>query len=156
MYRSPVATFTDLEKDLPWEFHDAYIEGVTIDWLAETLALVMRFPMTKNQEVERRARVTVTGLFFCSIEPLALGSDDYKHIASEGLWVGARAGAAKGAAGLPPLPDEVFLHHFYVASWNYRTIHVACRDARLDWLEDEMPRKGPGGARFPGEEIPNS
>jgi hypothetical protein len=138
-----VTTLAELEKQLPWGFHDAYLEGVTIDWLGQTLTLVMRFPMNKAQDVERRAQVTVSGLFFCSIEPLSLGDDNYDHIPYEGLWIDAREGPAEKATGLPPIPAGVFLHHVWVRSWNYRTIHIAGRDARLEWLGEETPRKGP-------------
>lgn len=149
-----MTTLAELERQLPWGFHDAFVEGLTIDWLVQTLTLTMRFPMTQRQEIERRARVTVSGLFFCSIEPLSLGDSDYDHTRSEGLWVDAKEGPAENAAGLPALPADVFLHHFWVRNWNYRTIHIAGRDAGLEWLGDAGPRKGPGGAFFPGDEIP--
>lgn len=149
-----VTTLAELEEQLPWGFHDAYLEGLTIDWLGQTLTLVMRFPMTKNQDVERRAQVIVSGLFFCSIEPPSLGDSDYKFIPNEGLWIDGKEGPSERATGLPSIPASVFLHHIWVRSWNFRTIHIAGRDARLVWLGDEAPRKGPGGALFPGDEIP--
>jgi hypothetical protein len=136
-----VTTLADLERQLPWGFHDAYVEALTIDWLGQTLTLTMRFPMTERQDIERRAQVTVSGLFFCSIEPLSLGDSDYDHIPSEGLWIDAKEGPAEKVAGLPPLPPGIFLHHFWVRSWNYRTIHIAGRDARLEWLGEATSRK---------------
>ncbi len=150
-----MTTLADIETELPWGFHDAYLEGLTIDWLGASLSLVLRLPMTRRQDVERRARVTVAGLFFCSIEPPSLGDPGWADTPKEGLWIDAGEGPAKGATGLPTLPADIFLHHFYVRSWNFRSIHIAGRDARLEWLGPEAPRLGPGGALFAGDEIPD-
>ncbi len=150
-----MTTLAKIVKDLPWGLHDAHLEVLTIDWLAQTLTLVVRFPMSERQDVERRAEVKVSGLFFCSIDPPLLTAGCDLEDASEGLWVDGGEGAAKGATDLPALPADVFLHHIYVSNWNYRTIHIAGRDAQLRWLDEEAPWKGPGGALFPGDEIPD-
>jgi hypothetical protein len=123
-------------------FHDAYLERLAIDWLGQTLTWVMRLPVNQAQDLERRAQVTVTGLFFCSIDPLSLGDSNYDHISSEGLWIDAKEGPAEETSRLPSIPAGVFLHHISVRSWNYRTIHIAGRDARLAWLGEETSRKG--------------
>ena len=149
-----MTTLAELVKDLPWGLHDAHLEGLSIDWLAQTVTLVVRFPMTKRQDVERRAEVRVSGLFFCAVDPPLLTAGYDLDDSSEGLWIDGGEGPAKEVTGLPALPPDVFLHHIYVSNWNYRAIHIAGRDAQLRWLDDEAPRKGPGGALFPGDEIP--
>ena len=148
-------TLAELAHQLPWGFHAAHLEGLTIDWLGSTLKLVVRFPMSQRQDVERRAEVTVSGLFFCSIAPPEPGTDGFADVPSEGLWIDGAEGIAKGATGIPPIPSGVFLHHFYVSNWNYRPIHIAGRDASLKWLGEESSRMGSGGALFPGDEVPD-
>jgi hypothetical protein len=150
-----VTTLDDLADQLPWGFHDAHLEALTIDWLGQTLSLVARFPMSKRQDIERRGRVVVSGLFFCSIDPAVSDGDGYETIPKGGLWIDAREGPAVGASGLPTLPPGVFLQHIYVLSWNCRAIHIAGRDCRLEWLGEESPRLTSGGALYAGDEIPD-
>ncbi len=148
-----MTTLAEIEDQLPWGFHDATLEGLTIDWLAQTVVLVMRFPMSRSQDIERRAQVSVSGLFFCSIDPVS--PRDEPGLPGQGLWIDAREGAAEGVANLPAIPSGVFLHHILVSSWNYRTIHIAGRDARLVWLGEAEPRQRPEGALFPGDPVPD-
>ncbi len=146
-------SLSQLANTLPWGFHDAHLERLAVDWLASTLTLELRLPMSRDQSVERVGRVHVTGLFFLSIEPPALGDDDYPRIPREGLWLDGAEGPAPGAVNLPPLPDGVWLHHFWIRPWQHRTLHVAGRDCRLEWLGPEQPRRNGAGALFPGDEV---
>jgi hypothetical protein len=73
----------------------------------------------------------------------------------EGLWLDAGAGAANDDArkALPPVPDGCFLHWLYVRPWN-RFIHIAGREAHLEWVEPHpVTARSGNGALFPGDEI---
>lgn len=144
-----MTTLAELAHQLPWGFHDAHIEGLTIDWLGQTLKLVMRFPTSKDQELERRGEVTVSGLFFCAVEPPEPRQPDFDDVPAEGLWIDGDEGSSKGVLGIPPVPAGVFLHHFWVRNWNCRTIHIAGREASLKWLGEELARVGSG------DEVPD-
>lgn len=150
-------TLADLSDPLPWGFHDACLERLELDWLRAQLTLTLRLMMSEHQEMDQRARITIDGLVFCSIEAPEIDSTKgYEPTPDGGLRVNDGPGAAEaGSMPLPPTPQGCFLHWFYVDSWN-RFIHVCGREARLDWLEPSpVPSRGPGRALFPGEDLPD-
>jgi len=53
----------------PWGLHDAYLEGIVLDWLGARLELEVRLMMSEHQDMDQRACVTVTGLVYCAIDP---------------------------------------------------------------------------------------
>lgn len=135
--------------------HDGSLEGLAIDYVARSLTLTLRLPISSHQDIERRARVVVEGLVFCSIEPPWDGDGDYEAAPDGGLVLDAGEGPAKDATRLPPLPAGVFLQHFYVQSWNWRSMHIAARDARFEWIGEPTPRSEAGAIFFPGEDLPD-
>lgn len=125
--------------------------------LGRKMAIVLRLlrlPISKHQDVERRGRLSVSGLFFCSIDPPWNGDGDYEALPADGLELDGREGAAKGAA-LPPIPDGVFIHCLHVQNWNWRSIHIAARDARFEWIGEPQPSGRGDRAFFPGDEVPD-
>jgi hypothetical protein len=113
--------------------------------------------MSEHQDQERRARIDLTGLVFCSIDPPEIAPErGYKPTPEAGLWISDGEGTAPGAAGvLPPIPDGCFVHWLFVHDWN-RFIHVCAREAALTWIDP-----GPVAARsdrralYTGDEIPD-
>jgi hypothetical protein len=153
---TPIANRTsiaDLEATLPWGFHDAYLEGLEVDYATAVLVLRVRVMLSERQDVDRRAVLRVHGLVFCSIDPPELGEHTSELSPDRGLWIGSGAGAAGDARALPAVPEGCFLHWFYVEPWN-RFIHVCGRRAELDWTEEApMPARGRRRAHFPGDEA---
>ena len=62
-------TIAEVTEALPWGLHDAYLEGMDVDWLASTLSLRVRVMISERQDMDRRATIRVTGLVFCSVDP---------------------------------------------------------------------------------------
>ncbi len=150
-------TLVEIADGLPWGLHDAYLERLELDWLAARLTLTIRVMMTEHQDMDQRARITIDGLVFCSIEPPEIDpAKGYTRIPDGGLWISDGPGAAEaGATSLPATPEGCFLHWFYVGPWN-RFIHVCARDARLEWLEPApVASRANTRALFPGDEIPD-
>jgi hypothetical protein len=148
-------TLTQIEDDLPWGLHDAYLESLTLDWPAARLDLVVRLMMTERQDRDQRARITVRGLVYCVIDPPA--STGALDPSSEGLWIDAGAGVAANAAvaaRLPSTPEGCFVHWLFVHDWN-AFVHLCARDAELAWLEPEpVASRAETRALFPGDTIP--
>ena len=57
-------TFDEIEATLPWGLHDAYLEGIVLDWLGGRLELTVRLMMNEHQNMDQRARITVSGLVY--------------------------------------------------------------------------------------------
>jgi hypothetical protein len=67
-------TLEELEATLPWGLHDAYLERLQIDWPEAKLVLDVRVMVTEHQDMDQRARITITGLVFCSVDPPEIDS----------------------------------------------------------------------------------
>jgi hypothetical protein len=147
----------EIEASLPWGFHDAYLERLEIDWVQSRLAFELRLMMTESQDKDQRARLTVNGLVYCSVEPPIVDPPAYEATSPDGLWIDAGDGAAADAVGLPATPPGCFVHHLLVSNWNYRSIHICGTAADLTWLEPE-PVASRAGTRalFPGDEVPDA
>jgi hypothetical protein len=61
-------TLSAIEASLPWGLHDAYLETLALDWPKATLTMTVRVMVAKNQDMDQRASIVVTGLLFCSID----------------------------------------------------------------------------------------
>lgn len=148
-------TLDALAASLPWGLHDAYLEALSIDWPRASASLSLRLMVSERQDEERRARVDLSGLVFCSVEPPEIDpAAGYNPSPSEGLWIDAGPGSAPGAAvALPAVPEGCFLHWLFVKDWN-RFIHLCAREASLTWLSEAGPAQATTRALYPGEEIP--
>lgn len=154
----PLMTLSELAEGLPWGLHDAYLEALSIDWPRATASLTMRLMISERQDHERRARIDLAGLVFCSVEAPEIAPErGYTPTPADGLWLSNGEGSARGAeAVLPAIPEGCFLHWFFVKDWN-RFIHVCARDASLMWLDSgPVAARGATRALFPGDEIPDA
>lgn len=150
-------TFTEIERTLPWGLHDAYLEGIVIDWLGARLELAVRLMMTLRQDMDQRARLTVTGLIYCAIDPPEIdpARGGYTPIPENGLWIDTGEGATAPELRLPETPAGCFLQWIFVHDWN-RFIHICGRDVSLTWLEPTaVPSRALTRALFPGDTVPD-
>jgi hypothetical protein len=149
----------DLEATLPWGLHDAYLERIEIDWPKAELVLDVRVMITEHQEMDQRARISVTGLVFCAMDPPEIDpARGYDPTAEHGLWIACGTGAANDDARsrLPKTPGGCFLHWIFVRQWN-RFIHICGQSAELTWLETApVSSRTATRAAFPGEFMPDS
>jgi hypothetical protein len=144
----------EIERQLPWGFHDAYVERMDIEWTAARLRMYMRVMMSERQDLDQRAVVTMDGLVYCSMEPPELKGTAAAAEARDGLWVQPdEIDEEKRPAGLPPTPRGAFLHRFYVTSWN-AFFYICAREATFTWLEGK-PEKARAGTRalFAGDVV---
>jgi hypothetical protein len=150
-------TLAELVEQLPWGLHDAYLEALSIDWPRGTASLSLRLMVSERQDQERRARIDLSGLVFCSVEPPEIDPESgYNPTPADGLWVDAGPGPAPGAADqVPAVPEGCFLHWLFVRDWN-RFIHVCARHASLTWLSETGPASAETRALYPGDEIPDA
>ncbi len=148
-------TLREIEDQLPNGFHDAYLEAVTLDYVANTATMGVGLCVgdpdaatEEEREAYRKATLVLRGLVFFVIEP-PYPDPQYEYSEGGGLWLrsGDDASDESGptaARPLRPLPEGAFAHWFYVDDWN-SFIHVAAREAGLQW------REGPGaGGQGPG------
>lgn len=132
-----MTTPAEIEDTLPWGFHDAYLEGLAIDWLKKTVVLDLRVMMSEEQDLDQRARLIVSDLVFCSVQaPEIDPARRYEPTPEGGLWIDGGEGIGTPSVELPKTPEGCFLHWFFVQPWN-RFIHVCARSAELQWVESE-------------------
>jgi hypothetical protein len=148
-----VSTIAKLENDLPWGLHDAYVESMAIDWPRARLVMDMRLMISEHQDEDQRARITITGLVYCAIEPPTIKPPEYEPCPEDGLWVQPDEMSA-APEGHPTTPEGCFVHRFFVSDWN-SCFYIVGKSAELAWLEAE-PKAARAGSRayFEGEEIP--
>ncbi len=146
-----------LTDALPWGLHDAYLERLELDWSHARAALTLRLMMSERQDFERRARIDITGLVFCSVDAPEIAPErGYVPTPKDGLRLSDGEGAAPERAGvLPPVPEGGFLHWFFVHDWN-RFVHLCAREAALVWLDPTpVAARSDMRALYPGDEIPD-
>jgi len=117
-----------------------------VDWLTRSLVFAVRPKVSKTQDLDRGARVVVTGVEWLVIDPAGPAAlPEYDPGLVNGYDIDSRPGVARD--GLPTVPDGAFAHHFFVVE-RHSFIHFCARDATFEWTED-APRAFPGdGARF--------
>jgi hypothetical protein len=145
-----------LEVDLPWGLHDAHLEQLRIDWAHRSLSLVLRLAMSKHQDMDQRALITISDLAYCIIEaPSSVPPEE--TMPAQGLWIDSHHLSAEeeAAARLPPTPDGCVATQIFVHERN-SSIYLCGRTAELKWLEEKpQHRRSSTRALFPGEEIPD-
>lgn len=148
---------SEIEEQLPWGLHDAYLERLELDWLRKVLVMDVRLMMNDRQDMDQRAQIKVTGLVYCTIEPPIIDpTKGYEAMPEGGLWIVSEEGASNKATNLPETPDGCFMHHLLVSNWNFRAINICGKDASLSWIELEpVSARSNTRALFPGDEIPD-
>jgi hypothetical protein len=135
-------TLREVEDRLPSGFHDAYLEAVKLDCVSNAATMELDLDVgdpdaaTKEErEARRKATLFLRGLVYFAIEP---PDPRYEYSQGNGLWVDAGDAAGESNPRAPralrPLPEGASAHWFYVSSWN-SFIHVAAREAELQWRE---------------------
>jgi hypothetical protein len=137
-----VTTIEELElrEDLPWGLHDATLQSMHIEWLHHRLTLHLRVKVSDRQDLDRGARVTVSGLQWVVVDPVGPGAlEHFDPALVGGYTIDSRPGVAR--EGLPAVPDSAFAHYFFVVERN-AFIHLCARDAAFEWT-DAAPREIP-------------
>ena len=132
-------TLEEVAASLPNGFHDASIKGISIDYVTGTATFDLQLwvgddsaEKEEEREVYRAARLTLSDLLFCIIEP---PDPNYPYYDKKPLWVDGgpwNSAPISTSIQLPsPLPENSFVYWFFVNNWN-SFIYVAAMAARLE------------------------
>jgi hypothetical protein len=131
-------TFQDLEETLPNGFDDAQLKSLLVDYVGRRLASQMEIlvgtPEAGDRHEYRAATLTVTGVYFCVIEPPDVKYPFGKEhkpiwISGDNAWPDALSHwAATSALANPGLT----YHRFFCNDWN-SFIYIAADDVLLSW-----------------------
>ena len=139
-------TIRDIEAELPWGFHDAYLERLEIDWMRRAVTADIRVMMSERQDFDRRGRLSVSGLAFVVIDPPVQAGDW-----EDGIWIDSDEISTTGSVDVPTVPSGYFLHRFFAHSMG-ASIFICARGATFDWLESApSSARAPSRALFPGD-----
>jgi len=131
-------TFQDLEDSLPNGFDDAELKTFSIDYVERLLTMQMEIligaPEAEDQDEYRSATLTVTGLYFCVVEPpdvkyLLVTKHRPIRISGDDLWPDTLKSLAASLALTNP---DFTYHRFFCSDWN-SFIYVAADDVTLSW-----------------------
>ncbi len=85
-------TLEEIADSLPNEFHDTHIKSISIDYLMRTAKFDLEIWVgdsaainEEEREAYRNARLTLSGLLYCVIEP---PDPRYDYSEKKTLWVG--------------------------------------------------------------------
>ena len=129
-------TLTDVDRELPNGFHDAYLLRVAADYAKATLTLELHLrigtPAGRTQEERERykpGRLRIAGLAWCVIPP----PDAIVRANPRGFRIDAGPiSDLDTPPTLPELPPGVFSWWFFVQEWN-TSLYVAGQSASLEW-----------------------
>ena len=133
-------TLEEVAASLPNGFHDAYIKSISTDYVIGTATFDLEIwvgddaaEKEEEREVYRAARLTLSDLLFCVIEP---PEPHYPYYDKKPLWVDGgpwNSAPISTSIQLPsPLPANAFVYWFFVNNWN-SFIYVAAMAARLEF-----------------------
>ena len=133
-------TLEEAAASLPNGFHDAYIKGISTDYVTGTASFDLEIwvgddsaEKEEEREVYRPARLTFSDLLFCVIEP---PDPHYPYYEKKPLWVDGgpwNSAPISTSIQLPSaLPENSFVYSFFVNNWN-SFIYVAAMAARLEF-----------------------
>ena len=135
----------EIDRMLPNDFHDAYLEKLTIDYAAAKavfdLDLLFGVPDGKNEferEAYRKGRLQLSNLIYCIIEPPLPNSHQRYRGVDGPLKIDAwpMVEMKDKPEKLPePLPEEAFAYVIYAMTWG-TFIYVAGTDASFAWQGD--------------------
>jgi hypothetical protein len=129
-----------IEDSLPNGLHDAHLERMDINYKEREAFLdvyVWIGDLDSSDKLEReryrRARISLAGLLFISIQP---PNYEYRVDKGDGLRIDSGPGIAPRSSFKfeVPLPDDAFLNWIYVTEWN-AFIHIAAKEAMLEWVD---------------------
>jgi hypothetical protein len=121
-------------------FHDAMIHTLHLDYETRVLQMEctlwvgdMDAPPGPLREATADGTLTLTGLLYCVIDPPDVNS----NFENGGLDITSDGSVATTKfhtppPELPPVPDEAFVHWFFVNNWN-SLIYIAATDAHFVW-----------------------
>ncbi len=137
----------ELEYSLPNGFHDALLEGIEVDYIAQKALMRMQLHVgdpdgatEDEREAYKRAELDLSGVLYFVIDA---PDPKYSYSKKGELWLDAGdARVGRGsvrAAPAPPipvehLPDGASAYWFFVGNWN-SFIHVAAMSANLRWVQ---------------------
>jgi hypothetical protein len=85
---------------LPWALHDAYLETLAIDWPHATASMTVRLMISERQDQERRDRIDLNDLVFCSVDAPEIAPDrESTPTLADGLWIGRKRSRSGRGAG---------------------------------------------------------
>ena len=127
-------TLEDVERALPNGFHDAFLQTLTVDYVARRATLSLRVwigdadaPTGADQEAYRQVVLTISGLLWWIVEPPAITTG---HAAEE-LWIDAGPlSSLKTQPAVPVVSDDAFAWWIFVRQWN-AFMYFAATDASI-------------------------
>jgi hypothetical protein len=137
-------TLDEIDHLPPNGFHDGLLSAIELDYknARATLHLDLCVGWPDDPESERsvyqKAVVTVTGLFFCAIQP---PDPNYPFVPDGSLtWLDGDPAKPDHLPSLPELmkkaPDGTWAYRFFMGDWN-SFIYIAARDAALEWVGEK-------------------
>jgi hypothetical protein len=129
-----LVTLDELAETLPNGFHDARVSSMRLDFAMRVVELELSIWLgtDENPELHRTARVTLSGLRFCVLDP---PDPTYAYMEAKPLWISDVIAPPSGTV-LPSVDREAFVSSFFVNQWN-AFVHVAAVDASLTWVSDD-------------------
>jgi hypothetical protein len=133
----------EIENSLPNGFHDAFLESVDVDYRSRRALIKLRLcigdpdaAIQSEREAYKGAALELLNLVYLVIE----GPDPRsKYAEANRLWIDGgevkRDSAPAAPVPVEQLPSDAFAYWFFVRDWN-SFIHVAARDARLQWYSE--------------------
>lgn len=139
-----MVSLSALASTLPHGFHDAQLQGVTIDYVAAEARLTLDIwigdlSIEVEREMYQLAEVTLGGLVFWVIEA---PDQNYEFDNPGELRIDLGEVSDSGpipSINLPAVPPDAFMNWIYVDEWNCY-IYVAARSASLVWRGDKKVR----------------
>lgn len=140
--QTTLQSLDELADSLPNGLHDAELAQLSVDYVARTVDLRLRIWIgdmsSDDEEVRERyrnARITVSGLEYCAIEPPC---PSYPYERPKPLWIDSGP-----IASLKPRPSALpagksagtSIHWIYVQEWN-TCLYLAARSAEIEWLDE--------------------
>ena len=129
-------TLTDVDRQLPNGFHDAYLLRFAVDYAKAALSLDLNLwigtPDGRTQEHRERykpGRIRIAGLAWCVVAP----PDSIIRANPRGFRIDAGpVSDLETPPKLPAPPPGVFSWWFFVQEWN-TSLYVAGESATLEW-----------------------
>jgi hypothetical protein len=153
-----MADLLDATRHLPWGLHDGLLTKLSVNYVAHTVEMYVRFMMNRRQTRARLGCVRVSGLLFLSVDPPTWREDDPTPLDednSDGMTIDAgRMEERKTWPAIVPRPPEGYwLNWVYMMQAN-TNLYLCARDSGFEWIDDEES-DAKGDVFFPGEEIPD-